>query len=259
MRDRLIIIPAALLCSLLMMALITAGQNQPLAFEVAAVKENTGNGPADTRFNPAGVTVRWSRLLDLIATAYQIPYSRISAIDARTRDLFSTRYDVVATAGQQVTRDELLMMLQGLLAERFKLRLHHEEKVQPVYKLVVANGGPKLQESKPTPNADQNCKFPQCMPFHNTEMWVFAATLTGRMDRPVLDMTGLKGAYDFSLRLDTLERLTAADPDLKAKGTDWSTSSIFTDIEKQLGLKLESDKAPVKFLVIDHVEKPSEN
>ena len=79
------------------------------------------------------------------------------------------------------------------------------------------------------------------------------------MGRPVLDMTGLKGTYDFSLRLDILEGLTNGDSDNKPKVADWSTSSIFTDIEKQLGLKLEADRAPVDTLVIDHAEKPSEN
>src|SRR5205823_2221682 len=106
---------------------------------------------------------------------------------------------------------------------------------------------------------NQNCKFPQCIVFNNTEMWVFAATITGRMDRPVLDLTGLKGSYDFSLRLDILEGLTNGDPDVKSKVNDWSTSSIFTDIEKQLGLRLESANAPVETIVIDHAERPSDN
>src|SRR5689334_15844464 len=101
----------------------TAAQRQSLAFEVASVKANSGSATTDTGFNPAGVTFRSSRLLDLIATAYQIPYSRISATEAGTRELFTTRYDVVATAGQQVTRDQLLIMLQNLLAERFKMKL----------------------------------------------------------------------------------------------------------------------------------------
>jgi len=90
-------------------------------------------------------------------------------------------------------------------------------------------------------------------------VWVFAATLSGRLGRPVIDVTGLKGTYNFSLRLDVLEGLNNGDTDNKVKAGDWSSSSIFTDIEKQLGLKLESDKAPVVTLVIDHAERPSEN
>jgi uncharacterized protein (TIGR03435 family) len=197
--------------------------------------------------------------MDLICTAYQIPYSRVSTADAHTRDLLSARYDIAATAGREVPKDQLLVMLQTLLADRFKLTLHHESKVQPVYKLVVARNGLKLQESKSTQIRDQSCNFPKCMAFNNIEMWVFAATLSGRMGRPVLDLTGLKGTYDFTLRLDILEGLSSDDPELKLKIMDWSSSSIFSDIEKQLGLKLESDKAPVDQLVIDQAERPSEN
>src|SRR5262245_9864930 len=228
-------------------------------FEVASVKPNSSIGPGGTRFDPAGVNIRSARLLDLVATAYRIPYSRISTPDPRTRELFTTRYDIVAKAAFDVSKDQLLEMLQTLLADRFKLTLHRETKVEPVYKLLVGKSGPKLADSKPTQIRDQNCNLPQCIAFNNTEMWVFAATLTGRMGRPVVDMTGLKGTYDFSLRLDILEDLTKGDSDLKPKVADWSTSSIFTDIEKQLGLKLEADRAPVETLVIDHAEKPSEN
>ena len=228
-------------------------------FEVASVKPNLSTSPGSTRFDPAGVNIRWARLLDLIATTYRIPYSRISTTDSRTRDLFTTRYDILAKAAHDVSKDQLLEMLQTLLADRFKLTFHRETKVQPVYKLLVGKNGPKLAESKPTHIPDQNCNLPQCIAFNNTEMWVFAATLTGRMGRPVLDMTGLQGTYDFSLRLDILEGLTNGDSDNKPKVADWSTSSIFTDIEKQLGLKLEADRAPVDTLVIDHAEKPSEN
>ena len=76
----------------------------------------------------------------------------------------------------------------------------------------------------------------------------------------MLDLTGLKARYDFPLRLDIMEGLSSSDPDYKAKVSgDWSLSSIYSDIQKQLGLRLEADRAPVDYLVIDHVEKPSEN
>jgi len=237
-------------------------QSQPTSaprFEVASVKPNTSTGPGGTRLDPAGINIARARLLDLIATAYKIPYSRISTTDSRTQALLNERYDIVAKAGREVGKDELLRMLQTLLADRLKLTLHHETKVQSVYKLLIAKNGPKLLESKPTHIPDQNCTFPQCMAFINTEMWVFAAALTGRMGGPVLDWTGLNGSYDFSLRLDILEGLTNDKPDIKPQANDWSSSSIFTDIEKQLGLRLESDRAPVEFLIIDHAERASEN
>jgi uncharacterized protein (TIGR03435 family) len=240
-------------------ATIAAGAPQSASFDVASIKPNTSTGPGGTRFDAAGVTIRRASLVELVATAYQVPYSRVSTADPRMQDLLQARYDVVATAGREVMKDRLLVMLQTLLADRFKLTLHHESKVQPVYKLMIAKSGPKLQESNSAQSREQNCNFPKCMAFNNTEMWIFAATLSGRMGRPVLDLTGLKGTYDFTLRLDILEGLSGDDPELKPKIMDWSSSSIFTDIEKDLGLKLESDKAPVDQLVIDHAETPSEN
>ena len=241
-----------------------AGQSQEgatdgPAFDVASIRPNSGEGPSGSRFDPTGVTIRSTRLLDLISMAYQMPYSRVTATNPLARDLLGTRYDIVAKADHEVPKDQLLVMLQTLLAERFKLMLHHESKVQPVYKLIVAKNGPRIKESKSPYTPDQTCNFPQCTVFNNTEMWVFAATLTGRMGRPVLDLTGLKGAYDFTLRLDTLEELSSDDPALKSKVSDWSSSSIFTDIQKQLGLELKADKAPVDSIVVDHAERPSAN
>jgi uncharacterized protein (TIGR03435 family) len=79
------------------------------------------------------------------------------------------------------------------------------------------------------------------------------------MGRPVVDQTGLMGLYNFTLRLDTLEGVSNSDAELKTRMSDWSSSSIFSDIQTQLGLQLVSGKEPVDYLVIDHVEKPSEN
>lgn len=230
----------------------------PPVFDVASIKPNTGGGSAGTRFDPTGVNIRRTSLLDLISTAYRIPWSLVST-EPRTRELFASRYDVVATAEHEVSRDQLLMMLQTLLVDRFKLTAHREKTVRPVYKLVIAKGGPKLRESMGTQARDQSCALPQCMSFNNTDMWSFAGTLAGRMGRPVLDLTGLQGPYDFTLRLDVTEGLATDDPGLKDKSSDWSFSSIVTDIEKQLGLRLESDKASVETLVVDHAERPSGN
>jgi len=149
-------------------------------------------------------------------------------------------------------------MLQVLFEERFKLAVHHESMTADVYKLVIAKGGPKLAESTTDAPASGSL-IPGGYAIKNNELWRFCAFLSGRMGRPVLDQTGLSGLYDFTLRLDTLEGLSNSDPDFKTKMSDWSTSSIFSDIQKQLGLQLVSSTAPVDYLVIDHVEKPSEN
>ncbi len=235
-------------------------QNAPRpAFEVASVKLNTTtNSPGWTHFEPAGINIRQASLNEILATAYHVPDSQISS-DERMRDVFATRYDIVAKAGHEVPRDLLLLMLQSLLADRFSLTLHHEDKVRSVYKLTVAKGGPKLKESQGPQPRDPNCTPPKCMAFSNIDMWTFAAALTNRMGRPVLDLTGLQGNWDFTLHLDSMDAPAGDDPAPKNNSSDWTMSSIFTDIGKELGLKLESDKAPVETLVIDHVERPSEN
>jgi len=227
-------------------------------FDAASIRPNTTtNSPGWTRFEPAGINIQRTSVASLISTAYRIPASLVSA-DPRMRDLFAARYDIIAKAGHEVPKDQLALMLQTLLADRFKLTLHRENKLQPVYKLVIAKGGLKLRESQGPQTRDPNCAPPKCMAFNNTDIWSFAAVLADRMGRPVLDLTGLQGSWDFTLRLD-MDRLTNDDPGQKTNISDWSLSSIFTDIEKQLGLKLESDKAPVETLVIDHIERPSEN
>ena len=115
-------------------------------------------------------------------------------------------------------------MLRTLLENRFKLALHHEPKVVPVYKLVIAKGGPKLRESAVDgePGGSLNLNGFVC---RNLEMARFASMLSVRMDRPVVDLTGLKGAYDFTLKSNLS---TEAE-----KGTlsEWFSSAIFTDTE----------------------------
>ena len=229
------------------------------AFDVASIRTNTTfNTPSWMRFDPAGVNIQRVALIHLIATAYRTPESLIST-DERMRELFASRYDIVAKAGHEVPRDQLLVMLQTVLTDRFRLTLHRESHVHTVYKLVIAKGGPKLNESKGPQPRDTSCALPKCMAFSNIDMSTFAEELASRMGRTVLDFTGLQGSYDFTLRLDSMDGQASDDPAMKASISDWSLSSIFSDIEKQLGLKLESTRAPVESLVIDHVEPPSEN
>src|SRR5690242_8873782 len=112
------------LCGLLatIPLLAHAGQGKP-SFEVASIKPNISPGPGDRRFTLSGVNIRWASLLDLITIAYEMPYSRVTAADPRTREMLAARYDVAATAAQEVMKDQLLIMLQTLLADRFRLTL----------------------------------------------------------------------------------------------------------------------------------------
>jgi uncharacterized protein (TIGR03435 family) len=187
--------------------------------------------------------------------------------------------------------------VQGLLADRFKLTLHRETREMPVYALVVAKGGPRLKESATVPpDADQaGPKFAPGpppgggpgrggLPVRGRGMMMGRGQLTGQaapislltevlstqIGRTVIDRTGLKGVYDFSLKFtpDETQGLAFRGPGDGPAGAgpvdappppDPSGPSVFTALQEQLGLALESQKGPVEVLVIDHVEKPSEN
>jgi hypothetical protein len=127
-----------------------------------------------------------------------------------------------------VPKSELLLMLQSLFEERFRMAVHHESRTVDVYKLVVAKGGRKLEETT-TDGPSSRGPIPGGYAFKNGEIWRFCAFLSGRMGRPVIDQTSLAGIYNFTLRMDTLEGISSSDPDFKITISDWSFSSIFSD------------------------------
>jgi uncharacterized protein (TIGR03435 family) len=154
---------------------------------------------------------------------------------------------------------QLRLMLQALLADRFKLKLHREMKQLPVYELTVAKNGAKLKPAADSgngallwgmsgkPNGDAAIRLTG----NKKSMAELADSLSNIAGRPVLDRTGLKGNFDFSLEYPF-------DPDTPS-ATPFAGPSMFTAFQEQLGLKLDATRVPVEILVIDHVEKPSEN
>lgn len=171
-------------------------------------------------------------------------------------------------------------MLQSLLAERFKLTLHHETKEMPVYVLLVAKNGPKMHESDPAPSDGPAPGGPAPGPNRRGSIMMqgrgqltvngqplsrFVDILSRFLGRVVVDQTGLKADYDFKLQWtpgdeEVMFRGMGPGPDGRpAPPPDASGPTLFTALQEQLGLKLESQKAPVDTLVIDHVDKPSEN
>jgi uncharacterized protein (TIGR03435 family) len=169
--------------------------------------------------------------------------------------LESDRFQISAKAGQPIDDDAVLMtMLRGLLAERFKLALHREIKTIPAFVLEVAKNGPKLERAEAgeaRTNTSGN-KTGVVIDAHHATIDSFAKILARRMDLPVVNQTGLEGFYDLKLQWTPDG---AHSPD--GGGTD--APSIFTAIQEQLGLRLRAEKAPVEILVIDHVDKPSDN
>jgi uncharacterized protein (TIGR03435 family) len=168
------------------------------------------------------------------------------------------------------------LMLQSLLADRFKLTLHHESKQAPIYALVVAKDGPKFHEtSHDPPSAGLKVGgLPGPLPkggiwmgrgqisVNGGALGVFAEELSTALDCIVLDRTELKGVFDFTLHWTPDEGRGPAlsdSPDGFTPQPDALGPSIFTTLREQLGLKLEPQKGPVDTLVIDHVERPSEN
>jgi uncharacterized protein (TIGR03435 family) len=169
--------------------------------------------------------------------------------------LESERYEILAKADRPTNDDAvLMMMLQGLLAERFKLALHRETRTISSYVLEVAKNGPKLEKAPPgeagTNTSTSNTAV--TIDAHNTDMDAFARILGRKTDLPVVNRTGLDGIFNFRLHW-------TPESAMAAKGGATEGPSVFTALQEQLGLRLRAQKAPVEFLVIDHAEKPSAN
>jgi uncharacterized protein (TIGR03435 family) len=227
-----------------------AQQPRP-SFEVASIKLS---GPDDRlmyRLQPGGRYLATGLTLKaLLANAYEVPDFLVSG-GPGWRD--SDRYNIEATVGSPLppwpdSNKQLSLMLQSLLADRFKLTVHRERKEEPVYELRVAKDGAKLQVAK----ADEKAGF-EMTPGRIHSMAVpleyLATSLGYQLGRLVVDKTGLAGKYSYTVTYT---------PD-DAPVTDTVGPSIFTAIREQLGIRIESAKAPVEVLVIDHVERPSAN
>ena len=171
----------------------------------------------------------------------------------------SEMYDIIAKPSSPTTeRDQYRLMLRDLLAERLKLAIHIENKDLPVYVLNIGKNGPKLTPSKATGNQRNILPAVGGITVQNASMSDLAEFLAGlpSFGRPVLDKTGLGGRFDFTLML--LDK-QIEDPAALKRAIATSDFSNYAYAVEQLGLKLESGKAPLEVLVIDHLEKPSEN
>jgi uncharacterized protein (TIGR03435 family) len=199
----------------------------------------------------------------------------------------TARYDITAKVPPGATKDDFKLMLQSLLEDRFKMKVHHETRDFPAYNLVVAKGGLKLKESvsidacasgghpvgktcpdgvnyisgiaKPAPDAKAGgvgMSPPKdgtgnIVTGRNANLAILARMLQNSLrGSPITDQTGLTDNYDF--------RFEFSPPDVGTAG-DFSAPSLFTALEKDLGLKLEATKIKLDCVVIDHIEQPSEN
>ena len=254
----------------------------PLTFEVATVKpaapdqRNSG-----FRFLPGGgLQIQNVHLKGIISFAYDLRDFQISGGPGW---LATVPFDILAKPeGAQAPADlahvpdkqreviaqQIRERLRSLLAERFQLVLHKETKEFPVYGLVVAKNGPKMEESKDGDGSPQNMNRnnsngKNVLTAKRASIPMLVNALSNTLGRPVVDQTGLKGTYD--LNMEWAQDLGGAGkgPDFPGEKpeavSEASGPSIFTAIQQQLGLKLESQKGPVEVIVIDRAEKPSDN
>ena len=237
-------------------------------FEVASIKAT-----------PPGAPGRWIRMLSthefaaknhalktLIAAAYNLSPNAISGGPAWVE---SDRYDIAAKAPNEIrpNLDEQMAMLRKLLAERFQLTFHREQRELRVYALTIAKGGSKLKESTESPDAMPEGPPPLIfviapqlvrLPGRNATMADLASVMQrAALDYPVLDRTGLTARYDFDLEFTPDE--TVFGGALGKGSNDSSSLDLFAALAQQLGLRLEATRGPVSALVIDHAERPSEN
>lgn len=236
-------------------------------FTVATIKPSNPNAPRGgygfrgQDVTTTNVTVNW-----MIKLAYNVHVRQIAGGPAW---LDSAKYDTIGRPDtpSQPSRDQMKLMIRKLLEDRFQLKYHIEKRELPVYAMVVMPAGAKLTESAGDPNAFPGIGFGQepgvlsLRGINTTLDGVVNGLQSNILDRPVVNRTGLTGRYDFLLRFTPdaaqianfggLAPGNAADPD--------APPDIFAAFQQQLGLKLESTRALVDVMVIEKVERPSEN
>jgi uncharacterized protein (TIGR03435 family) len=258
-------------------------------FEVASIKPNVlgyidlGRGlrglsgqtrcrAVDTRVIPGDLLqapaqgrcyVRNSTLKEIINTAYGFRFGPARSVLNQMivggpawaeTDVF----DIEAKAEDPatVTNQQMLVMLQSLLTERFKLKFHKETKEVSGYALLVAAGGSKLKEADPA--EPQSFIAAPVVKGQKIPVLTLANVLAQRLGRPVFDQTSLTGLYDFTLKW-TPDEIELGPNGLPRPAGDPSGPSLMTAIQEQLGLRLQSQKVPTEVVVIDSVERPTAN
>jgi uncharacterized protein (TIGR03435 family) len=200
----------------------------------------------------------------LIALAYNLHPKQLSGgPEWLTTDHFDL--DVLPDQQGLPSLDQARGIVRKLLADRFALKFHDETKDLSVYVLSVAKNGPKLTKSGSDPSSPPGLGGPPGrMMVRNASMAEFAQVMQGTLDRPVVDQTGLKDRYDFVLRWTPDESQYGGRIPPPNSGDNGAAAAdapppLFTAIQEQIGLKLDAMKAPAKVMVIESVQKPSEN
>jgi uncharacterized protein (TIGR03435 family) len=254
-------------------------------FDTISVKRSSGADPlGGLQFQPGGRLVAANiPLRPLVSLAYNLALSQGRGAIIGAPDWFeSDRYNIEAKAEGNPPREQMLLMLQSLLAQRFKLVVHHETRQAPTYVLVLSKAGrtgpqltvhdtecvePAPGQPPPSPNGAGLCGFwsrrgrsagTVDLVGEKVTIDMLAERLSQNVGRTVINRTGLSGDFDFNCEFAAVEEPTSQSG-VDASADSSLPSTIFTALQEQLGLKLESHNGAVDVLVIDHVEQPSEN
>jgi len=235
---------------LFLLTAMTAGAiaQTPVAFDVTSIKPSASvddgysiNTPPGGRFVARNITIS-----TLIQVAYDI---RLYQLSGGPGWVDSERYDIEAKAAVSgtLTPGQLQFFCTALLSSRFGLKVHNETKELPQYALVAAKSGLKLKpdtSGAQLPSVNWGRGY---MDVANVSMAVFAKVLSTQLERNVVDFSGATGKFDFKVTWSAEEAVDSTSP------------SIFTALQEQYGLKVESRKGPTDTVVIDHIDRPSDN
>jgi uncharacterized protein (TIGR03435 family) len=238
---------------LLSLAAALAGRAQAPAFEVSSIKPNRSNMPGSSIHLSKGlVQMENVSLKKVMLNAWGIPDDREYMIDGPAW-LTTEHFDINARFPADTPVPQVRQMLQSLMTERFQLALHRETRQLPIYTLTVARNGPKIHpveaaQGRTSGDAGR-------LEAKGISIQKLADLLARMAGTPVVDATGLKGAFDFVLEWspDEMLRMPAAPGD--GGGGSNGGPSIVTALEEQLGLKLAGGKGPVEVLVVDRIER----
>jgi uncharacterized protein (TIGR03435 family) len=281
----------------LALVLISAAAFGQTQFEVASIRPSGPPGGdhmnLGLHIDGARISATYFSLKDYISAAYKVKIYQVAGPDW----IGGERFDIAATLPPGATQEQVPDMLKALLADRFGMKFHRETRDFPVYGLVVAKGGLKMKESEPAP--DDSTDKPKAatnvsatggrggvhldyghgsfftmadnkFTARKLPMSNFAEVLARFGDKPVVDMTELKGSYDFDLEFTQEDYMAMLIRSAIAAGVTMppealrllsgSSGDSLLNALQRLGLKLETRKAPLEVLVIDHIEKvPTEN
>jgi uncharacterized protein (TIGR03435 family) len=254
------------------------------SFDVVSIRQNisqNGTGPRDLVASPDGFRVERQPLQNILLTAYppEAGGMFLNRIENMPDWLRNERYDIdarISDADRAAWNDPknqpalLQQFLQTMLADRLRLVVHRTMKEVSVYDLVVAKSGAKFSETKPDehpPTAEAILPGGGRMGqgadgathFSNFTMGLLAALLTSKSDRPVLDKTGLAGRYTLDVREPQQMAAPSATPNGDGGASEDESRPAISDSLKSVGLELRPAKEQVEFLVIDHIDKPTEN